>query len=169
MREEHLVLREAILSDAPRIAEIYLNSRAAFVGFAPLKYSDLEVENWVKNELISKTKVMVASVDEKLVGMIGLAERDGFGWIDHLYLEPAEVNKGIGTRLVKWGMSELPHPIRLFTFQENTLSRRFYERLGFRAIGYTDGAENEEGCPDVLYEYGGIERFVDSGKIIDKD
>jgi ribosomal protein S18 acetylase RimI-like enzyme len=42
--------------------------------------------------------------------------------------------------------------VRLYTFQENTGARRFYERHGFKAVKLTDGHDNEENCPDVLYE-----------------
>jgi RimJ/RimL family protein N-acetyltransferase len=47
---------------------------------------------------------------------------------------------------------ELGSVIRLYTFRANTVSRRFYERHGFRAVAFSDGHTNEERCPDVLYE-----------------
>jgi ribosomal protein S18 acetylase RimI-like enzyme len=40
----------------------------------------------------------------------------------------------------------------LYTFQQNTGAPRFYERFGFKAVQFTDRSENEERCPDVLYE-----------------
>ena len=49
-------------------------------------------------------------------------------------------------------LRSLPLPVRLQTFQENTLARRLYEARGFRAVEFTDGQKNEEHCPDVLYE-----------------
>jgi hypothetical protein len=42
--------------------------------------------------------------------------------------------------------------VRLWCFQANSGARRFYERHGFVAVEFTDGHDNEEGCPDVLYE-----------------
>jgi len=50
-------------------------------------------------------------------------------------------------------LKELPPPIRLYTFQDNQRARNFYERRGFRAVTYSDGAGNEEKCPDMLYEW----------------
>lgn len=73
-------------------------------------------------------------------------------WIDHLYLDPASVGRGIGTGLLKLALQTLPRPIRLYSFAENLGARRFYERHGFVPIAFGDGSENEEGCPDVLYE-----------------
>ena len=34
-----------------------------------------------------------------------------------------------------------------------TRASKFYERHGFQAVGYSDGARNEEQCPDILYEW----------------
>jgi len=74
-------------------------------------------------------------------------------WITHLYLHPDSIGRGIGTRLLKLALRELPPPIRLYTFQENQRARAFYERRGFEAVKFTDGSGNEEKCPDVLYEW----------------
>ena len=43
--------------------------------------------------------------------------------------------------------------LELWCFQANTGGRRFYERHGFRAIRFTDGADNEEKVPDVRYRW----------------
>ena len=37
--------------------------------------------------------------------------------------------------------------------QQNTAARMFYERHGFRVVSLSDGSNNEERCPDVLYEF----------------
>ena len=60
--------------------------------------------------------------------------------------------RGIGSRLLGHAHGGLLRSIRLWTFQANAGARRFYERHGYRAIAFTDGRENEERCPDVLYE-----------------
>jgi hypothetical protein len=43
--------------------------------------------------------------------------------------------------------------LQLWTFQHNTGSRRFYEKQGFVAALETDGAQNMEREPDVLYRW----------------
>jgi GNAT superfamily N-acetyltransferase len=149
----HTTFREAVQADAGRIAEIYLRSRKKFVPFAPLAHSDHEIVSWISNTLIPRSRVIVAESENRLIGMMASSEDQDFGWIDHLYLDPPEVNRGIGSAFVIRAKSELRHPIRLYTFQENAACRRFYERHGFCAIEFTDGADNEERCPDVLYEF----------------
>jgi GNAT superfamily N-acetyltransferase len=84
--------------------------------------------------------------------VLALAVHEGVGWIEQLYLAPAAVGQGLGSRLLALALAELPGPVRLWTFQANTGARRFYERQGFSAIEFGDGSGNEEGCPDVLYE-----------------
>lgn len=63
------------------------------------------------------------------------------------------VGRGIGNALLDHTRRSLVEPIRLLTFQANALAKRFYEERGFRAVAFSDGAENEEHCPDVLYEF----------------
>jgi GNAT superfamily N-acetyltransferase len=74
-------------------------------------------------------------------------------WIDHLYVHPAWVGQGIGTRLLALAQQQLPGPIGLHTFQENHRARRFYESRGLRAIAFGDGSGNEEQRPDILSEW----------------
>lgn len=46
-------------------------------------------------------------------------------------------------------------PVRLWTFQANTLARAVYLREGFREVRRTDGRGSDEKLPDVLMEWRG--------------
>ncbi len=112
------------------------------------------MRRWIAEVLIPDGGVFVAVRDEAIVAMMALAQdADGIGWIDQLYVAPAFVGLGIGTRMLALAMSQLLPPIRLYTFQQNVRARRFYERHGFVPIAVGDGSGNEEGVPDVLYEW----------------
>jgi ribosomal protein S18 acetylase RimI-like enzyme len=151
-----VTFRPATDTDAEPVASVLLASRKAFIGFAPLAHADDDVLAWVANVLIPAGGVSVAvagSSSEGVVGMMAVSQQDGVGWIDQLYLHPSVVDRGIGARFIQLAMESLGSPIRLYTFQENTGARRFYERHGFRAIAFSDGSDNEEHCPDVLYEW----------------
>ena len=93
-----------------------------------------------------------------MVGVIATSSSDGASWIDQLYLRPDAVGQGIGTRMLAAALKDLPGPVRLWTFQRNAGGRRFYERHGFEPVRMTDGSDNEERCPDVLYELRGTRR-----------
>jgi GNAT superfamily N-acetyltransferase len=151
-----VTIRPATDIDAEQVASVFLASRKAFVAFAPLAHPDDGVRGWVANVLIPAGGVTVAVADaslEAVVGMMSVSQQDGVAWIDQLYLHPSVVGRGIGSRFIESAKDSLGSPIRLYTFQENAGARRFYERHGFRAIAFSDGADNEEHSPDVLYEW----------------
>ena len=59
--------------------------------------------------------------------------------------------RGVGDRFVALAKERRPDGLSLWTFQANTPAHRFYERHGFTAVEWTDGAGNEEREPDVRY------------------
>jgi len=153
-----VIIRSATDTDAEQVGSVYLSSRKAFVVFAPVAHTDDEVHDWVANSLIPSGGVSVAVVQRSkdvVVGMMAVSRQPGVGWIDHLYLLPSVVRRGLGTRFIELAKESLGSPIRLYTFQQNLGARRFYERLGFRAIAFGDGSNNEEHCADILYEWVG--------------
>ena len=157
------MLRAATLRDAGEVAGVMIESRRAFVAFAPMAHAEDDVRRWVRERLVPGGGVWVwgppAQGDRaaQVVAMLACSQADGVAWIDHLYLRPGWTGQGIGERLrlLAHALAVLPRPLRLYTFQANAGARRFYERHGFRALALTDGQGNEERCPDVLYELGG--------------
>jgi putative acetyltransferase len=91
---------------------------------------------------------MWGAVDGRLVGFIAFSN----GWIDQLYVLPDWQGQGIGKALLDIAKGRCPK-LRLWTFQQNKPARQFYERNGFVPIEETDGHDNEEKAPDVLYEW----------------
>jgi GNAT superfamily N-acetyltransferase len=135
------------------VADVYLRSRKELVACAPLAHSDASVRGWVRERLIPTGRTTVALVDGAVVGFLSISSGAAGGWIEQLYLHPDWVGRGLGTQMLERARAELAPPIRLYTFQCNQRAREFYERRGFRAIKLGDGSGNEEGCPDVLYEW----------------
>lgn len=146
------MLRAATLEDAEPIARVLIKSRRAFLPYAPSRHTDAETLNWVTQHLIPSGGVTVAVIDEGVVGVLAVSEDAGAVWIEQLYLLPSYVNQSLGSRLLAQVHRQASKPVRLFTFQQNTSSRRFYERHGYKALALSDGSSNEEKCPDVLYE-----------------
>jgi ribosomal protein S18 acetylase RimI-like enzyme len=148
-----LQLRAATLADAAAVADVYLRSRKELVTCAPLAHSEDDVREWIRTQLIPAGRTTIAVIEWQVVGLLAISTGADAGWIDHLYVLPTWVRRGIGTRLLTLARQRLPAPIRLYTFQENHRARRFYESRGFRAIAFGDGFGNEEKCPDILYEW----------------
>ena len=85
--------------------------------------------------------------------IVGVATRSG-AWVRQLYVATDRTRAGIGQRLLDAMQAEAMAEsilVDLWTFQRNAGARRFYERNGFVAIEFTDGARNEEREPDVRY------------------
>jgi len=94
-------------------------------------------------------------VEGRIVGLMALKRADEVGCVEQLWLRPEAVGQGIGSQLIEQAKAALGAPIRLWTFQQNVGARNFYRRHGFAVVAFTDGAGNEERCPDVLFEWTG--------------
>lgn len=141
-------------SDAPRVAQLLIDTRAKFMPYAPSAHPDDELRQWVAATLVPGGGVVVTEVGGRIQGVMATAREANGSWITQMAVDPAVVGQGLGSALLAHAIRTLPPPIRLYTFQANVGARRFYERHGFVAIQFTDGRGNEERCPDVLYGRG---------------
>jgi len=141
-------------SDLQAVVRILLSSRRTFLPYAPIAHGDLDVERWMAGLIAREGCVTVARLHGTPVGVLVVGSDAGFNWIDQFYVAPGHTGAGIGRKMLARALEILGRrlPIRLYTFQANTGARKFYERAGFEIIALTDGADNEEHCPDVLYE-----------------
>ncbi len=149
-------IRVATAADAQAVAEVYLASRRAFLAFAPLAHPEAEVRRWIAATVVASGRVLIAGDGQLVVGMASWSSTRGpvadVFWLDHLYLRPGHTGQGVGAVLRGEVLHRCGRPLRLFTFAANLGARRFYERHGFRVLRRGDGSDNEERCPDVLYE-----------------
>lgn len=107
------------------------------------------MRSWVRDVLVPLRETWVAVDDGEVVGLLSI----GPGDLDQLYVAPDRLGAGIGRRLVDLAKGRSPAGLSLWTFQVNDRARRFYERNGFTAVELGDGSTNEEGQPDVRYEW----------------
>lgn len=142
-------VRRARAEEAGEIAGLWLRSRAASVPeIPPPVHTEDEVRMWFEHVVLPNREVWVAEDGEAVVGVLVLED----AWIDQLYVEPGHTGRGIGGRLMVVAKRQRPSGLRLWTFEANDRAQRFYERHGFVATGSTAG-DNEEGAPDVRYEW----------------
>ena len=145
-----IILRRATRGDATAIADIYLAARAAASPDVAWAHGEADVRHWIATALLVNDEVTVAAGDGLTVH--GYLARNG-EWVDHLFIHPLSWRQGIGARLLAAAKAAHPGGLRLWTFQSNTRARAFYERQGFAIERMTDGADNEEREPDVLYAW----------------
>ena len=153
-----VTIREASPSDAAAVADTMLASRRAFLPYAPSAHPEPDFRRWVRETLLGSPGTLVAASGDDVIGVLATSSFDGASWIDQFYLRPDAVGRGVGTEMLAVVLETLPRPVRLRTFQRNAGSRRFYERHGFEPVSTGDGRDNEERCPDVLYELARTDR-----------
>jgi GNAT superfamily N-acetyltransferase len=146
---DEVSVRRASNDDAEAIADVFLASFKATYQF-PLAHSDEEVRHWIPEVLLPSEEVwVVTNLGEAVVAMMALSTE----MVGHLYVAPAWIGRGIGSRLIELAKSRRPGGLELYTFQVNARARRFYERHGFVEVWRGDGSDNEEGQPDIRYAW----------------
>jgi 8-oxo-dGTP pyrophosphatase MutT (NUDIX family)/L-amino acid N-acyltransferase YncA len=141
------IVRQARVGDAPGCARVYKRSKAFAMADVPEPHTEAEVAEWMGEVAIPTMDVWVADLDGVVVGQFMLQP----GWLQHLYIDPSWMGRGLGNQLMDVVRQRQPGELQLWTFQTNSAARRFYERHGFDAVELTDGSGNEEHWPDVRY------------------
>jgi GNAT superfamily N-acetyltransferase len=145
--------RRATDADARAAADLWLRARrAAGDAIPPPVHGDDDVRGWFATHVVRRTELWLA--EEPAGALVGILVLDG-SWVDQLYVEPTMTGRGIGAGLLALAKRERPSGLRLWTFASNARAQRFYERHGFVEMSRTDGRDNEERAPDILYAWGG--------------
>jgi ribosomal protein S18 acetylase RimI-like enzyme len=137
--------RRAEPADAPAIADLFLASRAAAMPWLPVLHGREETVAFFRDVVPARAELWIEVTSSgDLVGFIAF----GGGEVEHLYVAPGHQRQGTGSRLLELAQAR-GEPLALWVFRRNEPAQAFYERHGFRPIGETDGAGNEEREPDV--------------------
>lgn len=142
-------LRPARVEDAAALAAIHRAARRAAMPYLPELHDEKEDRDWMARSVLPNATVRVAQAQGRPIGYLALSGNR----LDQLYVVPAHQGRGVGSRLLAEAKILSPGGLRLHVFQRNHRARAFYEARGFTAIGFSEGAENEEQEPDVLYEW----------------
>jgi GNAT superfamily N-acetyltransferase len=142
-----LRLRRGRREDLPALARLYRETVRASLPFLAERRTAEEDLRHLSDDLFPKAQFwLLEDVSGEPAGYIAFQP----DFIDHLFLRPEHQGQGLGARLLARAKAEAAE-LSLWTFQRNLAARRFYERHGFVAALETDGADNEEGEPDVFY------------------
>lgn len=136
----------------PRYAEetvrMWRRSKEAAIGQAE-GHSFEDHVHFLNDILPRDNKVYLAIDGEngRVAGMAAFNDRE----ISQLYIDPDFQGKGIGDRFVSLAKAGSSGKLTLYTFEVNRRAQRFYEKHGFRVV--SRGHDNEEGLPDIKYEW----------------
>jgi putative acetyltransferase len=144
-----ITIELATIANAPECAMVLRATRKHSLPYLPDLHTAAEDFNFISNRVFGTDTVFVALEGQKrIVGFIAFRE----GWVNHLYVLPDFQQLGIGGQLLEKAKKEWP-TLNLWTFERNSASRRFYEKHGFSIVKRTDGTENEEREPDILFRW----------------
>ena len=149
LHEAPVVIERASHAATEEIAAVHLDSRRKALPYLPVLHSEDETRQWIADVVLETQEVWVARLDSRIVAFLALSE----DMLEQLYVHPAHVGRGIGSRLVRLAQARRPDGLRLYTFVRNTRARAFYELHGFSVVSTGDGSDNEEGEPDALYRW----------------
>jgi len=143
------MIRRARPEDAAAIAETFTASFETLLTFLPNLHTHDEHRHFI-NEIVPRDhEIWVAEDEGRVVGFAAL----GALTLGHISVHPNFQGLGVGTALLDKTKEQRPGGFTLWTFPANERACRFYERHGLRPVEYGDGSGNEEGLPDVRYEW----------------
>ncbi|MDP3852681.1 GNAT family N-acetyltransferase [Phenylobacterium sp.] len=143
-------LRPASLADAGAIARLHRLTMQVSQPYLPELHTPQEDLRFFSERLLPECDTRVAEAGGMIAGYVAFKP----GWVMHLYVHPDHQGVGIGPMLLAKALED-GTPRQLWTFQQNTRARRFYETRDFKLVRLTDGADNEEKTPDALYAWEG--------------
>ena len=138
-------IREALPEESAEVAELFRRSRLHFLPYLPILHSVEEDREYFRETVFVDNTVNVAvhSKTGRIIGFIAFES----GHLNHLYIAPEHVRCGLGEALLETARIE-NDSLELWVFQQNEPAIAFYRKHGFEVIKSTDGADNEERCPD---------------------
>ena len=141
-------LRPAKIEEMVACATI-LNDWIDETPWMPRIHDHADVERHYRDTVFVERAVSVAIMNGVVVGFSAVSED---AYVTALYIADGARNRGVGKALLDKAKAARTAALRLWTFQDNTAARRFYEREGFAELRRTDG-DNEEALPDILYTW----------------
>ena len=141
-------LRHATDRDADAIAEPFFASHRLLT-FLPMLHPIERYRRFVASVLLKECVVTVIEDDTGIISFLALQSEE----VRQFYTRLDRIGRGAGTQLIEAVKSSGVAALELWCFQANARARRFYEARGLRAIGFPDGADNEEWVPDVRYRW----------------
>jgi GNAT superfamily N-acetyltransferase len=142
------MIRRARPEDADSIAETFVASLESLT-FLPAIHTHDEHRDFITEVVPRDHEIWVADDEGTVVGLAAIGENT----LGHIYVHPDFQARGLGTALLDKTKELRPDGFTLWTFPANERACRFYERHGLHPIEFGDGSGNEEGLPDVRYEW----------------
>lgn len=130
-------LEKSTIKDIDRLIEYKKQTILAFEkDITEEQYN--KVMNYIVNDInenLDKCRNIV--LDDKIIGMVMLTDKDDGKLLDELYIEEEYRNQGIGTDIIKNILKE-NKIVYLWVYKANEKAISLYNRLGFKVVDETE-------------------------------
>ena len=134
------------IEDIPQVKQVAIKSwHTAYENIIPLNIQNNFLEKAYSEERLlirlSKSPFYVAKLDNKVIGFANFSNKKSDGNVElaAIYLSKDFQHKGVGTKLLQFGIDQLkPTQILINVEAENKIGRQFYEAKGFQIIDQFD-------------------------------
>ena len=141
-----------IQSAKPNQAEIL--TQIAFAAKRHWDYPERWIQLWspiltVTAEFIENHETYVAYLDDKPIGFFAISKEDERASVEHLWVLPDFIGKGVGADLFKYMLKRCKElGVQILEIESDPNAQRFYERMGAKKVG--EIVSEVDGQPRVL-------------------
>ncbi len=120
-------------------------TQIAFAAKQHWGYPDAWIQLWspgltITPEFIKQHETYVAWVDEGSVGFYAISQNDERASVEHLWVQPGYIGKGIGAALFEHMLVKCKElGARVLEIESDPNARGFYERMGAKKVGEVVG------------------------------
>ena len=147
-----MLIRQAHESEAMELSRIALSSKAHW------GYSDALLELWaddlrIDRHYIAGNAVFVGEIDGQVLGVIGLSRRPQEWELDHLWVRPSAMGRGVGAALFAHGCAHAAQAgASRLRVESDPNALGFYRRLGGTLIGEAPSKPPGRRLPVLMFK-----------------
>jgi GNAT superfamily N-acetyltransferase len=158
-----ITVRAARPGDAAAVARVHIASREGTMPYLPpRRRTDEQVVAWAAAMVRGAEGERVWVAEDGSGAVVGYAAVAG-EWLEHLYLLPGVLRRGIGSALLARARAHRPQGLSLHVFRKNTGARAFYARHGFTVVDVDDGSRNMENEPAMTLRWAPVTNSTSTG------
>jgi len=130
------VIREATAADFEAIYKIINDAAIAYKGVIPadMWHDPYMTRSELQEQIAEGVKFSCYCADNKVLGVMGIQDKNDVLLIRHAYVLTSSRSKGIGTYLLKELTNNADRPILIGTWKAATWAISFYLKNGFELV-----------------------------------
>jgi len=129
-------IRKSETADLPQIISIVNDAAQAYRGVIPTDrwHEPYMPMDELESEIAHGVVFWVAEDDARLLGVMGIQDKDAVALVRHAYVTTTTQRKGVGTSLLRHVASLTDKPILIGTWADASWAIEFYRRNGFTVV-----------------------------------